>query len=353
MVNKKRLSSKDDFSDTYTCDLEFRINNSNGFLPPDSPEKLDSSHAAYDAAEETPSMLTKSRKKRKPSHASDSKRLWSKDDELVILKGIVEYRNETGVDYLSDSAAFFDHIKDAIDTKVSKDQLMSKIRKLKSKFRDNLAKKPSFTSSQDSETFDLSMAIWGKDKSGCVDGSNEKSKGTKSKVRDFEEQEVVTNVEPENDDESAKGDSFDKLLSENVDKTMEIETGGKESEVVEAVTNSEPGNHDGSAKKGDSCDDKSPSDTGDKHMEKANGKESEEDDAADELCALQDALETTLFQHLGKYAQKQMLQKLRSLRAKDRKELSGEWKSLLAQEALLKSKKYSFSAKLANATFHN
>ncbi|XP_020889307.1 GLABROUS1 enhancer-binding protein-like 1 isoform X2 [Arabidopsis lyrata subsp. lyrata] len=226
MVNKKRLSSKDDFSDTYTCDLEFRITNSNGFLPPDSPEKLDSSHAAFDAAEQTPSMLMKSRKKRK--------------------------------------------------------------------------------------------------------------------VRAFVEQEVVTNVEPENDDGSAKGDSFDKLPSENVDKTIEIGTGGKESEVVEAVTNGEPENHDGSAKKGDSCDDKLPSDN-----------ESEEDGAADELCALQDALERTLFQHLGKYAQKQMLEKLRSLRAKDRKELSGEWKSLLAQEALLKSKKHSFSAKLANATFHN
>ncbi|CAL9220013.1 unnamed protein product [Arabidopsis halleri] len=340
MVNKKRLSSKDDFSDTYTCDLEFRINNSNGFLPPDSPEKLDSSHAAFDAAEETPSMLMKSRKKRKATHASDSKRLWSKDDELVILKGIVEYRDETGVDYLSDSAAFFDHIKDAIDAKVSKDQLMRKIRKLKTKFRDNLAKKPSFTSSQDSEAFDLSMAIWGKHKSGCVDGSNDKPKGAKSKVLASVEHEVVTNGEPENDDGSAKGDSFDKLPSENVDKTIEIETGGKESEVVEAVTNGEPENHDGSAKKGDSCDDKLPSDNVDKHMEnEGNGKESEEDGAADELCALQDALETTLFQHLGKYAQKQMLEKL--------------WKSLLAQEALLKSKKHSFSAKLANATFHN
>ena len=143
------------------------------------------------------------------------------------------------------------------------------------------------------------------------------------------------------------------MPSENVDKTMENETGGKDREVVEAVTNSEPGNGDGFAKKGDSYDDKLPSENVDKHMEnEANEKEKEEDGAADELCALQDALETTLFQHLGNYAQKQMLQKLRSLRAKERKELSGEWKSLLAQEALLKSKKYSFSAELANATFH-
>lgn len=93
MVNKKRLSSGDDFSDTYTCDLEFRLNNSNGLLPPsppdspvlNSPEVLDSSHAAF---QETSSLL-RTRKKRKAtlsSYAPDSKRVWSKDDELVILK---------------------------------------------------------------------------------------------------------------------------------------------------------------------------------------------------------------------------------------------------------------------------
>lgn len=86
------------------------------------------------------------------------------------------------MDYLSDSAAFFEFIKDDLVAKVSKDQFMSKIRKLKMKFRDNLVKKPSFTNSQDSETFDLSMAIWGNKKAECVDGNSDKAKGTRSKV---------------------------------------------------------------------------------------------------------------------------------------------------------------------------
>ncbi|XP_010456897.1 PREDICTED: GLABROUS1 enhancer-binding protein-like isoform X2 [Camelina sativa] len=356
MVNKKhRCSGDGGFSDTYTCDLELRVKNSNGFLPPsppdspvlNSPENLDSTPIAAAAAafDDTPT-LSKTRKKRKatlsPSYApSDSKRLWSKHDELVILKGIVDYQNKTGLDYRSDSAAFFEYIKDGIDGIVSKDQLMNKIRKLKSKFRDSSVKKPSFTNPQDSEIFDLSMAIWGKVKPGCVD---DRAKRTRSKA--FVEHEVVTNGEPENDDRLAEGDTFDK----NADKNTENENGGKRSEEDGAMTNGEPENDDGAAK-GGSCDEKLPSESVEKRVEK--GSEEEDGAADDELCALQDALETTMFQHIGNYAQKQMLQKLKTIRAKERKELSGEWKSLLVQEALLKSKKYSFTAKLANAAFHN
>ncbi|XP_010486341.1 PREDICTED: GLABROUS1 enhancer-binding protein isoform X2 [Camelina sativa] len=361
MLNKKRRCSGGDggFSDTYTCDLELRVKNSNGFLPPsppdspvlNSPENLDSTPTAAAAAaaaafDETPT-LSKTRKKRKatlsPSYAPpDSKRLWSKDDELVILKGIVDYKTKTGLDYRSDSAAFFEFIKDGIDGIVSKDQLMNKIRKLKSKFRDSSVKNPSFTNPQDSEIFDLSMAIWGKVKPGCVD---DRAKRTRSKA--FVEHEVVTNGEPENDDGLAEGNSFDK----NANKNTENENGGKRSEEDGAMTNGKPENDNGAAK-GGSCVDKLPTENVDKRVEKENGEE--EDGAADdELCALQDALETTVFQHIGNYAQKQMLQKLKNLKAKERKELSSEWKSLLAQEALLKSKKYSFTAKLANAAFHN
>ncbi|XP_010464408.1 PREDICTED: GLABROUS1 enhancer-binding protein-like isoform X2 [Camelina sativa] len=361
MVNKKQRSSGDGgFSDTYTCDLELRIKNSNGFLPPsppDSPvlkstENLDSTPTAAAAAFDDSLTLSKSRRKRKatlsPSYApSDSKRLWSKDDELVILKGIVDYRNKTGLDYRSDSAVFFEYIKDGIDGIVSKDQLMNKIRKLKSKFRNSSVKKPSFTNPQDSEIFDLSMAIWGKVKPGCVDDS---AKRTRSKA--FVEHEVVTNGgEPENDDGLAKGKSFDK----NADKNTENENNGKRSEEDGAMTNGKP-QYDNGAAKGGSCDDKLPSENVEKRVEKKKGeKGSEEEDgsADDELCALKDALEATMFQHIGNYAQKQMLQKLKTIKAKERKELSGEWKSLLAQEALLKSKKYSFTAKLANAAFHN
>lgn len=86
------------------------------------------------------------------------------------------------MDYLSDSGAFVDYIKDDIETNFSKHQLMCKIRKLKKKFRDNSAKNPCFTKSHDSEIFNLSMAIWGKDKAECVDGNMDKANGSKSKV---------------------------------------------------------------------------------------------------------------------------------------------------------------------------
>ncbi|CAH2038366.1 unnamed protein product [Thlaspi arvense] len=123
----------------------------------------------------------------------------------------------------------------------------------------------------------------------------------------------------------------------------------------EAETNGEPENDDGSAK-GDSCAEKLPYEKVDKLTEKneAGGKESEGDGADDEMCALQDVLETTtMFQNLSKHAQKLMLQKLKTLGGKERKELSDEWKALLVQELLLMSKKQTFAAKLAKAASHN
>ncbi|VVA96848.1 unnamed protein product [Arabis nemorensis] len=256
MGDKKRFPSRYDFSDSDTSDDEI--------TPPSIAVKSPAKHIAPES-----SNMSMSRKKRKATQANylglSPKMIWSESDELSILKGIVDYRNETGMDYISDSGAFFDYLKDEV--------------------------------------------------------------------------QAGTNGEPSG---SGKDDSCDvKFPYEKVDKCVENEAGEKESEEDEALTNGNPEEND---------DDKLPSDNVDKHMDnETGGKGNEEDGAEDEVCALKDALETTMFQHSSRYAEKMMLQKLRTLGSKERKELSDEWKALLVQELQLKSKKQSFAGKLANA----
>ncbi|KFK24587.1 hypothetical protein AALP_AAs67532U001200 [Arabis alpina] len=96
-----------------------------------------------------------------------SKISWTKNDELHILKGIVNYEDETKLRYRADWDAFYAFIKDSIVSNFTKKQLRNKISKLKKRFTDNLAKSgdskgSSFTNSNDGEMFKLSMIIWGK-----------------------------------------------------------------------------------------------------------------------------------------------------------------------------------------------
>ncbi|KAJ4903728.1 GLABROUS1 enhancer-binding protein-like 2 [Raphanus sativus] len=73
-----------------------------------------------------------------------------------------------------------------------------------------------------------------------------------------------------------------------------------------------------------------------------------EGDGVDEFCDLREVLEMgTLFQSLGGYEKKMLVQNLKNLGAQRRKELTDEWKSLLDEELRLKIKKQSFSTKLA------
>lgn len=70
---------------------------------------------------------------------------------------------------------------------VSKDQLLSKIRKLKKKFlvhmeRINRQSDPNFTRSSDSEAFGFSMIIWGKIDAEYANGDTNKAHQSESEV---------------------------------------------------------------------------------------------------------------------------------------------------------------------------
>lgn len=95
-------------------------------------------------------------------------RLWSEDDEIVILKGIVDYTAKTGKDPSADMNAFHDFIKKSLHVNVSRSQLVDKVRRLKKKYENNAGKGKKFnpTKPHDQKAFDLSKKIWGDEKPG-------------------------------------------------------------------------------------------------------------------------------------------------------------------------------------------
>lgn len=106
----------------------------------------------------------------KKSTAGDEKklfqRLWSEDDEIEILKGMLEYAAKRGTDPTTDAAAFHEFVKKSLHVDVSKTQVVDKIRRLKKKYMNNAerakkGKDPTFSKPHEQKGFELSKKIWG------------------------------------------------------------------------------------------------------------------------------------------------------------------------------------------------
>ncbi|KAB2010300.1 hypothetical protein ES319_D10G229000v1 [Gossypium barbadense] len=90
-------------------------------------------------------------------------RLFSEDDEIALLKGMLDYSAKTGADPHTDMNGFYDFV-----------------RRLKKKFKNNVGKNkkgedPTFSKAHEQKAFELSKKIWGV--SGKVESSTAKSNG--------------------------------------------------------------------------------------------------------------------------------------------------------------------------------
>ncbi|CAN8323416.1 unnamed protein product [Cochlearia groenlandica] len=90
-------------------------------------------------------------------------RIWSEDDEIALLQGLIDYKVKPN----SDWDAFIGFIGGSVvATKFSKEQIMSKVCKLKGKFRERMRKiskghrVPLFVKPIDSQAFALSKLLW-------------------------------------------------------------------------------------------------------------------------------------------------------------------------------------------------
>ncbi|KAG6414382.1 hypothetical protein SASPL_127104 [Salvia splendens] len=129
----------------------------------------------------------------KKSETSDRKsnrfqRIWSKDDEIVILKGMIDYLAKYKTDPTQDIGMFHSFIKEELQTYGSQMQLLDKIRRMKKKFEKKIknGKEMTFSKPHEQSVYDLSKMIWGnKEKpvvvnSGMVRRSDRKKESEKA-----------------------------------------------------------------------------------------------------------------------------------------------------------------------------
>ncbi|KAI8525236.1 hypothetical protein RHMOL_Rhmol13G0214300 [Rhododendron molle] len=176
-------------------------------------------------------------------------RLWSEDDEIVILKGLIDFRAKKGYDPMTDLNVFHDFIKKSLHLgDVSKSQFSTKVRRMKKKFENNVKRGKdgqdrSFSNPHEQRAYDLSKKIWGEDSDGLGVGNSKKvsGKGRKNEkslsIVDEEhsgrvEEGARREVEPNAGAERAIG--FNVSIEEVVIKDgLELLSGSKKLEMME------------------------------------------------------------------------------------------------------------------------
>ncbi|CAN7111540.1 unnamed protein product [Brassica rapa subsp. narinosa] len=129
-------------------------------------------------------------------------RLWTEDDEIAVLQGMIDFKKDTGNSPYDDTNAYYDYIKKSISFEVSKNQFMDKLRSLKKKYMGK--EKPSFTKPHDQKSYRLCKSIWGPE--GMVLESN--GKKTK-KVGSVKQQELSFASSPNGKTVDDGGDMYD------------------------------------------------------------------------------------------------------------------------------------------------
>ncbi|EXC19617.1 hypothetical protein L484_019363 [Morus notabilis] len=153
---KKSVAKRPRESETTAKDSKKRVKKkSDPEVPP--PEADGDGGGASDEEQE---------ESKKPG-GDDSKKLFqrlgSEEDEIVILKGLIDYAAKRGGDpAATDMYGFHYFIKKSLHVEVTKAQLSNKVRRLKKKYSNNAArKKYNPTKPHEQNVFELSKKIWG------------------------------------------------------------------------------------------------------------------------------------------------------------------------------------------------
>ncbi|CAG7901530.1 unnamed protein product [Brassica rapa] len=165
-------------------------------------------HASKPSPSE-PEHVTKKKNKTLASPSSSSSRIWNEEDELTVLKGLVDYQAQKGIEPKSNWSDFYRFLGGGgsfITGKFSKEQVLSKIRKLKAKFIASMHK----GNTSQSEAFLLSKSIWGL--------LNESHQSAEEMANHEPSSNDVTEAHFEGNDESswAVRDAFETMVSKGL-----------------------------------------------------------------------------------------------------------------------------------------
>ncbi|GAU15862.1 hypothetical protein TSUD_40830 [Trifolium subterraneum] len=99
--------------------------------------------------------------------SSKSHNPFSKNDVILILKALSDFKSHSGNDPAKHAKVFHDSLKDSLSIKCTVRKLREKVRVLKLKFEKNCQineKDLTFSSSYEKEIFELSKKFWGQEK---------------------------------------------------------------------------------------------------------------------------------------------------------------------------------------------
>lgn len=113
-------------------------------------------------------------------------RLWSEDNEIELIQGMINYVNEKGKDPVVDVNDFHEFVKKTLHVDVNNRQVITKVRRLKKKYKNNVAraenqrKVRSFSNPHEKKMYELSKSLWGNDsnKNVVMSPTTKKVKGT-------------------------------------------------------------------------------------------------------------------------------------------------------------------------------
>ncbi|KAD3069327.1 hypothetical protein R6Q59_016616 [Mikania micrantha] len=114
-------------------------------------------------------------------------RLWSEDNEIELIQGMIDYVEERGKDPVADVNDFHEFVKKSLHVDVNDRQMLAKARRLKKKFENNVAKVEnkgkvrSFSNPHEKKMYELSKNLWGSDRNKNVVMSSS-TKKVKAKV---------------------------------------------------------------------------------------------------------------------------------------------------------------------------
>lgn len=108
-----------------------------------------------------------------PENAGEKKqlfqRLWSEDDEIVLIKGMINYVETKGKDPIADVNDFHEFVKNSLNVDVNNGQMTAKVKRLKAKFKNNVGKIEqngkvrSLSNPHEKKMYELSETLWGGD----------------------------------------------------------------------------------------------------------------------------------------------------------------------------------------------
>ena len=90
--------------------------------------------------------------------------MWSDDNEIELLKGMLDYRAIHDSDPVTDAAAFYEFVKKSLQMELTKAQLVDKMKMLRKKYRNNArrgkkGKDPTFSKPHEQKTYKLLKKI--------------------------------------------------------------------------------------------------------------------------------------------------------------------------------------------------